>query len=590
MERRTGGWRPAQGSPQASRAQVWLACLGWLAALILCFVLASTLSPHGGQGIAGAYVLMQDRWLLALALGVALLSALTARIARFRFRPRGMGFSPRAVAVLAVLSMAAAVAGRHWLLLDYDLSRDEQMATFDAWIYAHGRLAWPLPPEWRVDFPMLNNLFMLPVGRPVAWISSYLPGHTGLRALIGLIAPNWLGGSAFTGPLMLGVSLWLLWSIARTMLTREGASVAVLMLLLSGQSLFASMSAFAMPAHLAVNLLWLRLFLANRPRADVAALAVGFFGTGLHQPLFHPMFVAPWLALLLVRGEWRRLGLYGVVYGASGLFWLAWPHVTHSLIWGPGSFESDVGTSYLSRLLDLLAQNEHNLSMMSANLLRFTLWNHLALIPLAALGAGLAFRDGRVAALLAGLVLPVIVMVVILPYQGYGFGYRYLHGLLGNAALLAGFGWQRLAPWHTRLRPALAVASLGTLGLMVAQGSLTHRLYAAFSHENDAINASGADYTIIGGNDGAFALDLILNRPDLSNRPLRLSIWEIEDADALAARLCRGGGKSIALPQDSFFAQEDALFGRPASGEANQRFAETAQAFKGAGCGVKVLK
>jgi hypothetical protein len=169
------------------------------------------------------------------------------------------------VIVLTLLAVIAAVAGRHWLLLDYDLSRDEQMATFDAWIYAHGHLAWPLPPEWRADFPMLNNLFMLPVGKPVAWISAYLPGHTGLRALVGLIAPGWLGGPAFTGPLMLGASLWLLWSIARTMLTREGASVAVLMLLLSGQSLFASMSAFAMPAHLAVNLLWLRLFLANRP-------------------------------------------------------------------------------------------------------------------------------------------------------------------------------------------------------------------------------------------------------------------------------------------------------------------------------------
>jgi type IV secretory pathway TrbF-like protein len=85
---------PEQGSPQASRAQVWRVCLGWLAGLVLCFLLASRLSPHGGQGIAGAYVLMQDRWLLAMAVGVALLSTLTAMTARSRFRPRGMGFSP----------------------------------------------------------------------------------------------------------------------------------------------------------------------------------------------------------------------------------------------------------------------------------------------------------------------------------------------------------------------------------------------------------------------------------------------------------------------------------------------------------------
>lgn len=578
---------PAFPSPR----RALLSCLGWGLAVALCWALAQSLTSEGGQGLAGFYVHQQDNLLLTIAIAVIVASILAVLTLSWR-QPWVLSqrHERMSAGVLALLMVVLAAAGRRWLLMDYDLSRDEQMASFDSWIYAHGALAWPLPPPWRHDAPMLNLLFMLPVGNPVAWVSTYLPGHTGLRALVGLIAPSWLGGAGFTGPLMLGASVWLLHSIARQMLSGEGAAVAMLMLLLSGQAVFAGMSAFAMPAHLAVNLLWLRLFLAHRPRMDAAAIAVGVLGTGLHQPLFHPLFVAPWLVLLLARREWPRLIAYVLAYGCIGLFWLAWPGVTHHLVWGPGSYASDVGGDYLSRLIDMLQQNEHNLPMMAANLLRFFTWNHVALLPLAILGAGAARRDGQVAALLAGLVLPVVVMGLILPYQGYGFGYRYLHGLLGNAALLAGFGWQRLAPWHDRLRPALAVASLGTLAMMAVQGAMTHRLYATFATESAAISASQADYAILGGNDGAFALDLILNKPDLSNRPLRLSTWEIDDADALAARLCQGGGKRVALPLDSFFAREDALFALKNSHEASGRYAEWRKAFELAGCRVTTLR
>jgi hypothetical protein len=43
-------------------------------------------------------------------------------------------------------------------------------------------------------------------------------------------------------------------------------------------------------------------------------------------------------------------------------------------------------------------------------------------------------------------------MTAILPYQGHGFGYRYLHAQMGDAALLGAYGWQRLGPWRDRLR------------------------------------------------------------------------------------------------------------------------------------------
>jgi hypothetical protein len=63
-------------------------------------------------------------------------------------------------AALALVLFALGCAGYHAVLAGYHLSRDEQMVDFDALIYAHGRLAWPVPPQWRADLPALNTLFI----------------------------------------------------------------------------------------------------------------------------------------------------------------------------------------------------------------------------------------------------------------------------------------------------------------------------------------------------------------------------------------------------------------------------------------------
>jgi len=65
--------------------------------------------------------------------------------------------------------------------------------------------------------------------------------------------------------------------------------------------------------------------------------------------------------------------------------------------------------------------------------------------PLLVMGGVAAFRSaGMVRALLLGLVLTTAAMFVLLPYQGHGWGYRYLHGLLGSAVLLAAWTWDGL--------------------------------------------------------------------------------------------------------------------------------------------------
>ena len=430
--------------------------------------------------------------------------------------------------------------------------------------------------------PALNMLFMLPVSHPIAWVSGYLPGNSLLRAGVGLVADP-----ALTGPLLTGFAVLALWGCARRLWPddRETATVSLLLFVASGQVLMMGMTAYAMPAHLCFNLVWLWLFLGDRRRLDVAALALGFVATGLHQPLFHPMFVAPWLLVALTNRRWSRVALFTLGYAAIGLFWLAWPHVTLGLITGPHS-TSEAGSGYLARLLDVLSSNQQNLPMMACNLLRFCTWQTLALLPLLIAGFASIRRNPQAMALATGFALPIVVMVLILPYQGHGFGYRYVHGVMGNAVLLAGYGWQRLRQFYPQL-PALFVRSLalGALVLMPLEAWFAYQLYTPFAHASARITASRADYAIIGAEDGPYALDLVLNRPDLSNRPIRLSAGDIADVDVLARRICQKGAV-MALPTDAFFAEINAEFGAPSSGKADARIKEQTALFEAAGCRV----
>ena len=577
--------KSAMNQPPATPAlprSLWLAALAPALFAGLCLVLAWGVT----KPIAALYLRLQDRALLPVQLALVGLSLAALAVPGWR-RERPFSLENRGVMALAAGMAALAYAGHRWLLLGYDLSRDEQMASFDTWIYAHGRLAWPLPGAWQGDAGALNLLFMLPVARPVAWISAYLPGNAALRALVGLA-----GDAALTGPLLTGLSVALVWGCARRLWPedKEAGLVSVALLALSGQMVFAGMTAFAMPVHLAANLLWLWLFLGDTRRGDLAALAVGFFATGIHQPLFHPMFVAPWLVLLLFERRWGRLALFALPYGAIGLFWLAWPHWTLGLVVGPHSLTDASGADYLSRLMDTLAQTDQRLPIMAANLLRGLCWSPLALMALPLLGAFCARREARAAALLGGVLLPLAVMSLILPYQGHGFGYRYLHGALGSIALLGGFGWRRLGPWQARLRGALlAGAGLTALVALPCQALLTHRLYAPFAQASAAIDAAQADYVMIGADDAPLALDLVRNQPDLGNRPIRLSAIDIDDGDALARRICAHGAV-MALPAESFYAAIDRALDAPPSGQAGGRLAEDSSEYGDAGCRIRVLR
>lgn len=467
-------------------------------------------------------------------------------------------------------------------------SRDEQMAVFDAAIFRTGHLFAPLQPQWWPDAEALNREFMLPLGQPVAWVSSYLPMNAALRSLFSLA-----GLGALTGPALAAGSVALTWSIARTLWPedRPAAAVAAVMLAGSGQFILTGMTAYAMTAHLFCNLAWLRLFLVRKGWADALAVAAGFAATGLHQPLFHPLFVAPLIALLAWRREWPRLALFTGSYAAIGAFWYLWPQWLAARIAAsvPGGFNAGETASYADRLRGLIHVDLSNIVLQAYNAAGFAAWQHVLLVPLAVLGLRYARGNALLAALTAGFVLPWIALAVILPDQGFGYGYRYAHGVLGNAALLAAAAWHHLGPGRQRWRPLLVWTSIASMAALVPfQMWSAYSSFRPFAAADKAIAGSRADLFVLDAGWGRHVENLAYNPPYLDRRPIVLLADRIADPAGLARRHCRAG-TTVGFGTQAFYTGDfGAFLPRGASG-GDIRIAGLARQFAAAGCTVRAV-
>lgn len=524
----------------------------------------------------------QDTGLLAVA------GAIAAFLAFVPLRSTGQIVIPRTAIIGSCIAIfVTCTIGRIWLLHDYNLSRDEQMAAFDAAIFSSGLLAQPLPEFWRAHAEALNTLFMLPVEMPSGWVSAYLPVNAAFHALIGVVAD-----SRLTAPLMVAVGLALILRISRILWPDdpEAAAIAALLYLLSGQILFTGMTTYAMSGHLALNLLWLWLFLENRRRLDLLALLVGFLATGLHQPLFHPLFALPFIILVWRAKNHHRLALFIVGYVVICAFWVMWPKFMQlPNVMDARSGVAGDGVGYVDRLMnELLTGNPQRLPDMVANLLRFVAWQHILLLPLLLAGFRFARRDPLVSAIAASFVLPIYVMLMILPYQGHGFGYRYLHGVLGSGILLAIFGWRETVRRWPKIRPMFLAASAGTACVLIPmQMVAASSLYRPYALLDARIDDSRADYAILGRTDAPFLGDLVLNAPDLSNRPIRLRAADVNAT--LIRNLCRPG-TPVAMPTDNAIRPIHKLFGIEGSDEADRRLAAMTPRLTHAGCRVVPLR
>lgn len=490
-------------------------------------------------GLPRFYFYHQDSYVVAVLIALLCASAKSGA-SDLRLSLPDLRLDWRIVTVSAAALAAMLWAGTYLVLDNYPLTRDEHMVVFDMAVFRTGHLATPLQPEWRAYAQALTPAFLLRLPGNAAWVSAYMPINALMRTAFAEVADP-----ALMNPLLTAIGAVALFDIAKRLFPgNNGAQwVALLLYGTSAQVLVTAMTTYAMTAHLALNLVWLALFLRGTRVSHAGAITAGFLAIGLHQVIFHPLFALPFIDQLRRRGEWRTAAAYFVSYAAFCLFWFSYPHlVAISAGLGRSSGAAAGSGGYFSvRILPLLLQRDPvTFPLMAVNLVRFITWQNLALVPLMALGLGAVRRDQGIAKpLLYGVVLTTVAMTILLPYQGHGWGYRYLHGLIGNCALLGAYGWGDFSDREEVRAFALVgtvVTVFGSLPFLLWQ---THEFAHPYARVNDMIAHIDADMVVVETEGPGFAVDEVRNQPDLSNRPIRLAGKALEPADI--AVLCSRG-------------------------------------------------
>lgn len=436
------------------------------------------------------------------------------------------------VAAISIGVAALLWGGTYLLLENYPLTRDEHMVVFDMAVFRSGHLAYPLAAGWRPYAQALTPAFLLPLPGSAAWVSSYMPVNAMLHAAFGTVLDP-----ALLNPILAALGAVALFDIAKRLFpdSRSSQLVALLLYGTSAQVLVSAMTPYAMTGHLALNLVWLALYLRGTRSCHAMAMGIGFLAIGLHQVVFHPLFAAPFIDHLRRRGEWRTAAAYLGMYSVFLLFWVSYPHLVSASAGLEAAAGPESGASgfVASRVLPLLIhRNPDTLQLIAANMLRFVSWQNLALVPMMALGTIAVRRDEGIARpLVYGFLLTTIAMAFLLPYQGHGWGYRYLHGLIGSCALLAAYGWRDFSD-RTAVRGFVRMGTIATVfGSVPFLSWQAHAFVDPYARLDREIEHTNADMVVVNTEGTGFVADEVRNQPDLANRPIRLASATLTPAD-----------------------------------------------------------
>jgi hypothetical protein len=316
------------------------------------------------------------------------------------------------------------------------------------------------------------------------------------------------------------------------------------LLVCSSQFLITAMTPYAMTAHLALNMVWLWLFLRDTRASHAMAAGVAFVACGLHQVVFHPLFAAPFVVALVLARRWKLATYYAAVYGVIGLFWILYWSLVLRVANVPAAPSAPTGVlNFIHHVVALIDIGPAGFLLMGLNLLRFLAWQSPLLVPLALVGLFTArARNAVVVQLAAGIVLTLGVVLVLMPFQGHGWGYRYLHGFLGSLSLIAAQGWIHVTERgpRTARTPALALSSSVLLSLFVLlpwRAYQVHAFVGPYASAAEAIKHARADVVIVDPTNIWFGQDLVRNDPFLRASPKVLSLPKLDET--LLTDLCR---------------------------------------------------
>ncbi len=433
--------------------------------------------------------------------------------------------------LIAVLVFVVAGLGSEFVCHNYALSADEFMADFQAQIFLRGKISAEIPPQWLPALRVIKPTYADYLPQTHSWKATYLPVYAVLRALFQSVDLQ-----AFLNPALAALTILALFGAGRAIWPNEkqSALVAVLLLAASAQFLVMAMTSYAMPAHLAFNTVWLWLYARPDRRRFYLAPIVGVLAIGLHQPIVHALFVAPFFVRLVVQRKWKAVSVYGSIYLAGCAGWYAW----RSHFAAPGD---DPGS--LFRLF-----NPKMIVIQPMDLLLVIGWSCLATPLLAVLGLRRIFRE-----------LPIVQDAALsclctfgfyyffLSDQGHGWGYRYFHGTLSCLILVAVAGWHSLGEKVGRtqarrfLRAGVVASLVFVLPLRCYQAESFIRPFARAAARIHSLKAKVVGLNVLGT---WYAADLIRNDPFLETAPV-VAVFVPHWIDATEVRTLQRAGKGI---------------------------------------------
>lgn len=458
------------------------------------------------------------------------------------------GIARRALPIAALYGAVLAAGA----LLVYDahpLSMDEYAATFQARVFAAGRLTGQFPPELLPRLIPVGFLlwFLTPSLATGEVVSSYWPGFALLLTPFMAAGVPWL-----LNPLLGAGCGLLLCRLARRWIGDDASAGWALLFALSSPAVTVNaISFYSMTAHLFLNLLWMVLVtegnagvgdgvrLSGRLGRLLLAGLVGSLALVLHTPLPHALFALPWLFAILRRRGVRALLALGLGYLPAALVGAAWLQLRGSL-----SAWSQPGGAALP-LVDRLRGLTRGLFVLPDGALlwdRFlasvelTSWSAPFLVVLAACGVLIA-RRGSPLRLLALSALVTFAVYSLIPFnQGHGWGDRYFHPVWAVLPLLAAAALAdpRAGAWR---RPVLAAA----LAAVLAANALRLWQVDGFVERHLAqvppLPAEGRAVCFLSPRGGSYVSDLYQNDPFLRNRVWMLISYGAErDAELMRAR------------------------------------------------------
>lgn len=415
---------------------------------------------------------------------------------------------------VAVIAFAIAAIGTQTVFHDYMLTADEYLADFQARIFLRGKIQAEVPAALVDAVRVIKPTYVEYFPSTHSWNATYLPVYAAMRAVF-----QYADLQALLNPFLAAVTVLALYGAARNIWpeSKTNALVAVALMAGSSQFLLMSMTAYAMPAHLALNTIWLWLYSRPDHRRFYLAPVIGVLALGLHQPFFHALFAAPFLLRLVLRQKWRTVLIFGAIYalGCAGwIFW--WMH-----------YRSQFGTSSATTVFRLF--NPRMAIIQPMNLLLIIGWGCLATPLLAVLGARRFFH---LPAILQDAAISCVLTFGFYYFffldQAHGWGYRYFHGALSCLVLVAVAGWNQLAESIGRERARLFLVA-GLVASLLVQFPIrcieAETFVRPFAHAADVLHAMPMKTVALDAREAWYSADLIRNDPFLENRPLIVSIY-----------------------------------------------------------------